>query len=89
MYLNGKGNMKTFLKASEAPQSKLRLKKAILNGSLLVFVCNMSYDNKYTLLENKNTLLNLWSGLSYSPACLLENEAYACIAGYYYKFKYA
>jgi hypothetical protein len=47
--------MTTFIKASEAPQTKLRLKKAILNGSIIVFESNSKNDLGNKKLENQNS----------------------------------
>jgi len=78
--------MKNYLKASEAPKTKLRLKKAILNGSILVYECNMNNDNKYTLLENINTIIKLWEGFHYNLAGNEEAKAYL---GTSFNYKFA
>jgi hypothetical protein len=79
--------MTTFIKASEAPQTKLRLKKAILNGSIIVFESNSKNDLGYKKLENQNSFLRDWSGVHYFPKCLGDNIAYACYGtSYYYQF---
>jgi hypothetical protein len=75
-----------FLKATEVPQTKLRLKKAILAGDILVYESDMNNDLGYKLV-NPNFILNSWNGFYFFPKCLGENLAYGCFGtSFYYQF---
>ncbi len=80
--------MTTFLTASQVPQTKLRLKKAILNGTIVVFENNSDYDNGYGKVTDISSLLELWHGFHYRPTNQNQNnEAWACLGtSFYYKF---
>jgi hypothetical protein len=80
--------MTIFIKASEAPQTKLRLKKAILNGSIIVFEKDNNWEKNYRKLDNVNSILSLWDGFRYYPKYQGEtNEATAYLGtSFYYKF---
>jgi hypothetical protein len=80
--------MTNFIKVSEAPKTKLQLKKAILSGSIVVFEKDMSWNNNYKKLENANSILNLWNGFRYAPKFQgLSNEATAYLGtSFNYKF---
>ena len=83
--------MENFLKVSEAPKTKLQLKKAILNGTIVVFEKDNNWEKKYRKLESVNTILKIWDGFRYAPKCQGEtNEATAYLGtSFYYKFKNA
>lgn len=80
--------MNAFLKVSEAPKTKLQLKKAILNGTVLVYENNSNVNCVYTKVNDTNTIFKLWDGFHYTPKYQGENnEAYAYLGtSYYYKF---
>ena len=75
-----------FLRATEVPQTKLRLKKAILAGEILIYESDMKNDLGYKLIE-PNFVLKLWEGLYFAPKYLGDNLAYACLGtSFYYHF---
>jgi hypothetical protein len=80
--------MTNFLKVSEAPKTKLQLKKAILKGSIVVFERDMNRSNDYTKLNSANSILSLWDGFRYhAPYQGSENEANAYLGtSFNYKF---
>lgn len=80
--------MKNFIKASEAPKTKLQLKKAILNGSIIVFEKDMNLEMNYTRLEDTTTIIKLWKGFNFAPKYQAPtSDVYACLGtSYYYKF---
>jgi hypothetical protein len=83
--------MKDFLKVSEAPETKLRLKKYILNGYIIVYEKDNNWDKEYKQLNDINSILTLWAGFNYAPKCESEtSDATACLGtSFYYKFKKA
>ena len=80
--------MKNFIKVSQAPQTKLQLKKAILNGSILVFEKDNNWDKDYRKIDNVKIILDLWSGFRYAPSYQgQENEVTAYLGtSFFYKF---
>jgi len=80
--------MKNFIKVSEAPQTKLRLKKAILNGSILVYEVDYNRDNNYRKLDSINSIMQLWDGFRFAPKHQnQDSDASACLGtSFYYKF---
>ena len=83
--------MKNFMKITEAPKTKLQLKKAILNGTILVFEKDMNLDKSYIKLENINIIINIWDGFRYAPKFQSETDDASAYLGtsFYYKFKHA
>ena len=79
--------MQNFLKATEVPQTKLRLKKALLDGSILLFENNSNRDNIYRKIDPTN-VIDMWHGFIFSPKCIGENNEAAAYLGtsFYYKF---
>jgi hypothetical protein len=59
--------MTNFLKVTEAPATKLRLKKAILKGEIKVYEKDMNNDLPFNELKSVNCILQLWEGLRYTP----------------------
>ncbi len=82
--------MTDFIKVSEAPKTKLQLKKAILSGSILVYVANFNHSPDFTKLDSVDSIIKIWNGFKYAPKYLGEtNHAYACVGtSFYYKFKF-
>lgn len=80
--------MENFLKVSEAPKTKLQLKKAILNGSITVYEKDMNWENSYRKLESANSIFQLWGGFRFAPKYQGEsNEATAYLGtSFCYKF---
>jgi hypothetical protein len=58
--------MTNFIKVSEAPKTKFQLKKAILNGSIIVFEKDNNIEKIYRKLDNVNCILKLWDGFRYA-----------------------
>jgi hypothetical protein len=83
--------MTTFLKVSEAPKTKFQLKKAILEGSIIVFEKNNHSGNSYRKLDKVKSILTLWEGFQYAPKYQGQlNEASAVLGtSFYYKFQKA
>ena len=81
--------MNNYLKVSEAPKTKLQLKKAIQNDSIIVFEKDMNDDKEYTKIKNFSMIFKLWEGFVYSTKYKSETEdAKACLGtSFYYKFK--
>lgn len=77
----------TFLKFSDI-KSKTVLKNQIIKGLIKVYECNTNYDMNYRLVENVNTLLNLWDGFRFNKKYQDEtNIATACLGtSFQYKF---
>ncbi len=80
--------MTNFIKVSESPNTKLKLKKAILNGSIIVFEKDINLEKNYSKLNNVSSILNLWHGFIFAPKCQGEtDDATACLGtSFYYKF---
>lgn len=80
--------MTNYLKVSEAPKTKLQLKKAILNGTINVFEKDMNSDIPFRVLDSVNKIINLWDGFRYAPKYQGdENTATAYLGtSFYYKF---
>lgn len=83
--------MTNFIKVSEAPKTKLQLKKAIMKGSIIVFEIDSNWEKEYRKLDNINSILTLWHGFRYAPKYQGEsNEATAYLGtSFFYKFKKA
>jgi hypothetical protein len=81
-----KGKM-NYLTASEAPQTKLRLKKAILKGEIKVYENDMNNNQEYKLIEGER-LTRFWEGVFYAVTRQNPNEpAWATLGtSFYYKF---
>ena len=86
--LNSK-QMKNFIKVSEAPKTKLQLKKSILNGTITVFEKDNNWEKNYRKLDNINSIISLWDGFRYAPKYQSEtNEATAYLGtSFFYKFQ--
>lgn len=84
-------NMTNFIKVSEAPKTKLQLKKAILNGSIIVYEKNQNWDKNYQKLDDINSILSLWNGFRYFPKYQAETNEVAAYLGtsFIYKFENA
>ena len=82
--------MANFLKVSEVPATKLRLKKAILNGTVKVYEVDYNRDNVYRLVENVNLLIKLWSGFHFNPKYYSPEQVASASLGtsFYYKFSH-
>jgi hypothetical protein len=80
--------MTNYLKVSEAPKTKLQLKKAILNGSIIVFEKDMNSDMPFRILEKTSIIINLWEGFRYAPKYQGESNIATAYLGtsFYYKF---
>jgi hypothetical protein len=80
--------MTNFLKVSEAPKTKLQLKKAIQKGLIVVFERDMNRTNDYTKLSSVDSVLSLWDGFRYhAPYQGNENVANAYLGtSFNYKF---
>ena len=80
--------MTNFIKVSEAPKTKLQLKKAILNGSIIVFEKDNNWEKNYRKLDNVNSIIKLWDGFRFAPKYQGEtNEATAYLGtSFFYKF---
>jgi hypothetical protein len=79
--------MANFLKATEVPQTKVQLKKALLNGSIVVFEKDGNRDNIYRKI-NHSHITDMWYAVNFAPKCQGENEATAYLgASFYYKFQ--
>lgn len=76
-----------YLTASEAPQTKLRLKKAILKGEIKVYENDMNNNQGYKLIEGER-LTRFWEGVFYAVTRQNPNEpAWATFGtSFYYKF---
>jgi hypothetical protein len=81
--------MTNFITVSQAPKTKLQLKKAILNGSILVFEKDMNRDEDYKQIDANNIIKDFWNGFRFAPKYQGESSvAYACLGtSFYYKFK--
>ena len=78
--------MQNFLKATEVPQTKLQLKKALLNGSIILFEKDQNRDNVYRKI-NPNVVIDMWYGFNFAPKYQGENEANGYLGtSFYYKF---
>jgi len=77
-----------FLKVSEAPKTKLQLKKAILNKSIIVFEKDMNLEMQYRKLEDINYIIKLWDGFRFVPKYQCDkNDAQAYLGtSFNYKF---
>jgi hypothetical protein len=80
--------MGNYLKVSEAPKTKLQLKKAILNGTITVFEKDMDSDMSFRKLDSVNAIINLWDGFRYAPKYQVESNIATAYLGtsFYYKF---
>ncbi len=81
--------MANFIKVSEAPKTKPQLKKAILNGSIIVFENDYNRDKNYRKLENVNSILNLWDGFRYAPKYQGETNEATAYLGTSFNYKFA
>lgn len=86
--------MQNFIKSSDAPKTKLQLRKAIESGKVIVFEKNSkSYNQEYIKLDKQqvSNLIKSWGALFYNTKHQNKNdEAYGCLgASYYYKFSNA
>ena len=81
--------MTNFITVSEAPKTKLQLKKAILNGSIIVFEKDSNWETNYRKLDDINTIIKLWDGFRYAAKYQGNTDiAYASLGtSFYYKFK--
>lgn len=71
-------------------KSKTTLKNQIIKGEVKVYEKNNDNDYGYVLVENVNTLINLWNGFFF-PKKYQDgsNEAYATLGtSYQYKFSF-
>ncbi len=82
--------MKNFIKVSEAPQTKLKLRKAIENGQIAVFENDDNKDNVFRKLEDVDNILRLWQGFNYAPKYQGDaNDAIAYLGtSFNYKFSF-
>ena len=82
--------MQNFLKATEVPQTKLQLKKALLNGSIVIFEKNGNRkgdDFKKLQLDEVRDIVTIWSGFSFNPKSQGENVAAGYLGtSFYYRF---
>lgn len=80
--------MTNFIKVSEAPKTKLQLKKAILNGSIIVFEKDNNWENNYRKLDNVNSIIKLWDGFRFAPKYQGETTEATAYLGtsFFYKF---
>lgn len=81
--------MTNFLKVSEAPKTKLQLKKAILNGSIVVFERDMNRTNDYTKLNSANSILSLWEGFRYDAKFQANENVVNAYLGTSFNYKFA
>lgn len=86
--------MQNFIKVSEAPQTKLQLRKAIESGKVIVFEKDSkSYNEEYRKLDQNQVaiLIKSWGGLFYTTKYQNQNEdVYGCLGtSFYYKFSSA
>jgi len=79
--------MTTTLKFSDI-KSKTSLKSQIIKGQVKVYECDTNHDLHYRLVENTNSILNLWAGFHLPKKYQAgENEAFAFLGNsYQYKF---
>lgn len=80
--------MKTFLKVSEAPKTKLQLKKAILSGSIVVFEKDFNWEKNYRKLEDINSIISLWDGFRYAPKYRGDSEDANAYLGTSFVYKF-
>ena len=80
--------MTNFIKVSEAPKTKLQLKKAILNGSIIVFEKDCNWETNYRKLDDFNSIIKAWEGFRYAVKYQANtDEVYACLGtSFFYKF---
>jgi len=81
--------MTNFLKVSEAPKTKLQLKKAILKGSIVVFERDMNRTNDYTKLNSANSILSLWEGFRYDAKFQAKENVANAYLGTSFNYKFA
>lgn len=78
----------SFIKVSEAPKTKLQLKKAILNGTISVFENNGNFDDNYRELESVNSIIKLWDGFSYAPKYSNQESTAKAYLGTSFNYKF-
>ena len=80
--------MKNFIKVSEAPKTKLQLKKAILNGTIIVYEKDMNWDKDFRVLNDLHSILSIWDGFRYAPKFQTESHIASAFLGtsFYYRF---
>lgn len=80
--------MENFLKVSEAPKTKLQLKKAILSGSIIVFEKDYNYSKNYTQLDSVKSIINLWEGFRFAPKYQGESSEATAYLGTSFNYKF-
>ena len=80
--------MKNFIKVSEAPQTKQKLRKAIENGQISVFENDDNKDNVFRKIEDVD-ILRLWQGLNYAPKYQGDNNDVIAYLGTSFNYKFS
>ena len=77
-----------YLLNKELPATKLRLKKALISGEIMLMEKNDKVCEEYNVVVNLESVLKLWDGFNYAPKYRNENDEGRAYLGtsYYYKF---
>jgi hypothetical protein len=79
--------MQNFLKATEVPQTKQQLKKALLNGSIVIFEKDGNRKGDDFKKVEAKEIIDMWSGFSFYPKSQGENVANGYLGtSFFYKF---
>ena len=81
--------MKNFIKVSEAPQTKLKLRKAIESGQIAVFENDDNRDNVYRKIDELDNIFRLWQGFKYAPKYQGESNDATAYLGTSFNYKFS